>query len=234
MNYLKLIIILFITLSCSHQRFSLNSQDCPENLKNFASGETCWLQTKLIKPTQAVVGHEDLKLRKKKIDKQYSKGTLKSYLDQRTAPAIIAPSGHAYILDRHHLSKALSESFVPDSEKKILIKIKENLSSLSQEAFINMMKENNWVYLKKLAKPIEFDELPQSLDKMIDDPYRTLAGLARELGAYKKTQTPFLEFYWADLYREEIKLSETMTAEDWRRKTQEALKLSRIKKPIIP
>ncbi len=234
MNYLKLVLILSLALGCSHQRFGLNSPDCPANLKSLVVEDTCWIPTKNIKPTQAVVGFDDLKLRKKKIDKQYSKGTLKNYLDQRTAPAVIAPTGHAYILDRHHLSKAISDAFIPDSEKKILIKIRENMSELSQEAFEKQMKGNNWVYLKKLAKPIAFNELPQNLDEMIDDPYRTLAGLARDLGAYKKTETPFLEFYWADLYRQEIELPNQMTAEDWRLKTHEALKLSKYKKPITP
>lgn len=234
MKNLKIALLLLISLACSHQRFGLNGQDCPQNLKELRADDTCWLPTKLIKPTQAVVGYDDLKQRKMNINRHYSKGTLRKYLQKRYAPTVISPSGHAYILDRHHLSKGLSDVLIPENEKKVLIKIKENAGELSNQEFTSRMQQKNWVYLKKYAQPISFEELPQSLNEMEDDPYRTLAGLARDLGAFKKTETPFLEFYWADLYRQQIKLQSAMDANEWRLKTREAVQLSQHQKPIIP
>ena len=42
---------------------------------------------------------------------------------------------------------------------------------------------------------------------MIDDPYRSLAGLARTEGAYTKgPEDYFIEFVWANFYRTRIKI----------------------------
>ena len=51
-------------------------------------------------------------------------------------------------------------------------------------------------------------ELPKALDKLTDDPYRSLAGEVRHAGGFPKDATPFAEFLWADFFRRRIKLAQ--------------------------
>jgi hypothetical protein len=52
---------------------------------------------------------------------------------------------------------------------------------------------------------VGFDEIPTSIARLIDDPYRSLAGNLRHVGGYAKDTTPFSEFLWADFLRSRIK-----------------------------
>ena len=51
---------------------------------------------------------------------------------------------------------------------------------------------------------VAFSDIPTSVAKLKDDPYRSLAGLARDAGAFAKDLTPFSEFLWADFFRSKI------------------------------
>jgi hypothetical protein len=47
--------------------------------------------------------------------------------------------------------------------------------------------------------------LPKSVDKLIDDPFRSLAGELRRAGGFAKDTTPFSEFLWAEFLRQRMK-----------------------------
>jgi hypothetical protein len=49
-----------------------------------------------------------------------------------------------------------------------------------------------------------YTTLPQQLDKLVDDPYRSLAGYVRDAGGFDKTPTAFAEFIWADFFRRNV------------------------------
>jgi hypothetical protein len=50
-----------------------------------------------------------------------------------------------------------------------------------------------------------YSDLPKSVDKLIDDPFRSLAGELRRAGGFAKDTTPFSEFLWADFLRRRMK-----------------------------
>jgi hypothetical protein len=50
-----------------------------------------------------------------------------------------------------------------------------------------------------------YSDMPKSVDKLIDDPYRSLAGELRRAGGFAKDTTPFSEFLWADFLRRRMK-----------------------------
>ena len=54
--------------------------------------------------------------------------------------------------------------------------------------------------------------IPDSLGKLLDDVYRSLAGYVRDAGGYDKTPTAFAEFVWADFFRRNIAI-ETVRAD---------------------
>ena len=72
------------------------------------------------------------------------------------------------------------------------------------------MKMNSFTYLIMLnGKHGEFNDLPLKIMDLKIDFYRGLSWLVRKSGAYEKTSTPFMEFYWADYLKKELKLSST-------------------------
>jgi len=50
-----------------------------------------------------------------------------------------------------------------------------------------------------------YSDLPKSVDKLVDDPFRSLAGELRRAGGFAKDTTPFSEFLWADFLRRNMK-----------------------------
>jgi hypothetical protein len=49
-----------------------------------------------------------------------------------------------------------------------------------------------------------YSSIPESLSKLVDDVYRSLAGYVRDEGGFDKTPTAFAEFIWADFFRRNI------------------------------
>jgi hypothetical protein len=49
-----------------------------------------------------------------------------------------------------------------------------------------------------------YDDMPESVNDLTDDPYRSLAGALKRVGGYAKDKAPFSEFRWADFLRRRI------------------------------
>ena len=45
-----------------------------------------------------------------------------------------------------------------------------------------------------------YADLPKAVTGLVDDPYRSLAGVLRNDGGFAKDSTPFAEFLWADFF----------------------------------
>ena len=66
---------------------------------------------------------------------------------------------------------------------------------------------------------------PKRIAALVDDPYRSLAGLVRNAGGFAKDQAPFAEFLWADFFRPQV--AARLIDKDPKRATREALRLAR-------
>ncbi len=53
-----------------------------------------------------------------------------------------------------------------------------------------------------------YSSIPDRLDELVDDPYRSLAGYVRDAGGYDKAPTAFAEFIWADFFRRNIAIED--------------------------
>jgi hypothetical protein len=49
-----------------------------------------------------------------------------------------------------------------------------------------------------------YSMIPDSLDKLVDDVYRSLAGYVRDADGFDKTAAAYTEFIWADFFRRNI------------------------------
>src|SRR5674476_1565713 len=59
-----------------------------------------------LRPTQLTLGLSEVKKRAVKIEKQ-SSADRESYLEKKAIPYVLGPGKHIYIVDHHHLARAL-------------------------------------------------------------------------------------------------------------------------------
>jgi hypothetical protein len=105
------------------------------------------------------------------------------------------------MIDRHHLTLALREEGVT----RVPISIVANMSLLGFDEFWTTLEGRSWTHpFDDEGRRCRYNELPTSVDRLIDDPYRSLAGAVKRAGGYAKDKAPFSEFRWADFLRHRI------------------------------
>ena len=174
-----------------------------------------------LRPTQITVGMHEVRQKRERWRKlSAEKGD--SFLGAHMIPTVIGPKGRHYLTDNHHLARAMWDEKV----EEVLVTVQADLSRLSKISF--------WRYLdnRALCHPynddghrVSFEDIPNSVEKLTDDPYRSLAGNLRHVGGYAKDMTPFSEFLWADFFRTRIKRKAIEA--DFGRSLERALKLAK-------
>ncbi len=155
-----------------------------------------------ILPTQATVGYQEVHLKRKEWASLNPKKRA-DLIDSHWFPSVIGPGNKYYIVDHHHLGLALHQ----EGQKSVMLTVLKDLSWLDIQTFWKVMEFSQWVHpYDGEGNRLEYQALPKMVADLKDDPYRSLAGLARNQGAYAKQNTPFAEFMWADYFRLHIKL----------------------------
>jgi len=156
---------------------------------------------KELRPTQITVGMREVKEKRKRWREQSGKKGA-DFLGKHMIPVVLGPKDRHYVIDHHHLARALHEEGVPDVDVAVVA----NLSKLEPDAF--------WFVLDNLNLMHPFDDkgvrrsytdIPKSVSELIDDPFRSLAGELRRAGGFAKDTLPFSEFLWADFLRRRMK-----------------------------
>jgi hypothetical protein len=160
-----------------------------------------------LRPTQVTVGMIEVQDKRARLD-ALKKKEQRDFMAGHPIPAVWGPDGKLYITDHHHLGLAASEAEVDTG----FFFIEGDFSKCPIAQFWPRMSENNWAHpIDQNGKPCGFELIPDRLQKLIDDPYRSLAGYVREAGGYDKTPTAFAEFKWADFFRPRVKIGPTRT-----------------------
>jgi hypothetical protein len=154
-----------------------------------------------LRPTQITVGfHEVAEKRKRWAEMTADKR--KAFLGRHMVPVLLGPKGRRYVIDHHHLVRALHE----EGATEVLTTIVKDLSSLDKDAFWIFADNSGWCHpYDATGARLTFAEIPKTIDEMADDPYRSLAGAIRRAGGCAKTTAPFSEFLWADFLRRRMK-----------------------------
>jgi hypothetical protein len=178
------------------------------------------LRVKDLAPTQFAVGRAEVEVRagrlKRKVEKDPDKmRTLHDYLRVRPVPIIIRKDKF-YLVDHHHLLRALYEALHEEEGAKLcaFVEVLANYSSLERVYFWKQMHKQNWVYLfnHEGAGPQQPEKLPPHIKDLAFDPYRSLAWIVRDHHGYLKNDAPFSEFKWADFFRTRILLDNDILA----------------------
>ncbi|MGA9196669.1 MAG: ParB-like protein [Pseudolabrys sp.] len=153
-----------------------------------------------LRPTQMTVGIREVKEKRKRwSDESKKKGS--EFLGKHMIPVVLGPKDRHYVIDHHHLARALHDEGV----KNVAVTVIANLSKLDRDTFWFVMDCHDWTHTFVGGRRRPYSDLPKSVDKLIDDPFRSLAGELRRAGGFAKDTTPFSEFLWADFFRRRLK-----------------------------
>lgn len=153
-----------------------------------------------LRPTQMTVGMREVE-QKRQDWRGLAPTKSGQFLGRHMIPVVRGPKGRYYVVDHHHLARALYEEKV----EQILVSPVADLRALEKDEFWTFMDNRGWMH------PFDADgqrhprtALPKSVADLVDDPYRSLAGELRFAGGYAKDTTPFSEFLWADALRRRV------------------------------
>lgn len=173
-----------------------------------------------LRPTQMTVGFREVE--EKRRDWRERKGDeAQDFLGRHMIPVIKGPKDRLYIIDHHHLVRALHE----EGEDKVLVNVIADVSLLTQASFWTVCEHRNWVHpYDDKGRRCPPDKIPKRIGDLADDPYRSLAGELRRCGGFAKDTTPYSEFLWADFLRQ--RLTRQRVDSDFEKALKKALKLS--------
>jgi hypothetical protein len=174
-----------------------------------------------LRPTQITVGMREV-MAKRKHWKELRARSGGKFLGKHMIPVILGPKRRHYVIDHHHLARALHEEKV----RAVAVTVIANLSKLEPDAFWIVMDNRNWLHpFDAAGQRRHYEDLPKSVTGLIDDPFRSLAGELRRAGGFAKDTTPYSEFLWADFLRRRIKRK--LVEVDFDRALERALQLAR-------
>ena len=175
-------------------------------------------------PTQFTVGMREVDFKRTRWREKHS-FKAKSYLTSHSIPLILGPCAGQYIIDRHHLVRALYEEGVTELHASVV----EDLSALSVDEFWYSLESRGRVHpFDDEGKRRAYEEMPRSVLDLTDDPFRSLAGALKREGGYNKSKAPFSEFQWTDFLRNHI--AREIVAYDFDRALSLAFDLARNQK----
>jgi hypothetical protein len=176
---------------------------------------------KELRPTQITVGMREVKEKRKRWEEKHGKKA-GEFLASHMIPVVLGPKKQPYVTDHHHLARALHEEGVTRVATTVVL----DLSRLEPHSF--------WFVLDNRALMHPFDakgerrhyrDIPDAIEGLVDDPYRSLAGELRRVGGYAKDTTPFSEFLWADFLRGRV--DRDKIENHFKRALDDALKLAK-------
>src|SRR5215469_9128774 len=174
-----------------------------------------------LRPTQITVGMREVEaMRKAWRARQGDKAA--EFLGRHMIPVIVGPRDRYYVIDHHHLARALHEEGV----ERVFVTVVANLKRLDRASFWFVLDNHNWMHpFDDRGRRRPHEDIPASVGDLIDDPFRSLAGELRHAGGFAKDTTPFSEFLWADFLRRRMKRK--FVERDFGAAVKQALKLAR-------
>jgi len=174
-----------------------------------------------LRPTQMTLGYREVQ-RKRAGWAGRSRKFGETYIQHHMIPAVLGPKQHYYIVDHHHLARALHEEGVED----ILVVLLARLDRLEKYPFWVFLDNHSWVHpFDPDGRRCDYGKIPKSVTDMQDDPYRSVAGELRRAGGFAKDATPFTEFMWADALRPRV--ARKLIERDFERAMEQALTFAR-------
>jgi hypothetical protein len=160
-----------------------------------------------LRPTQVTIGYDEVAFKRRQWVERTDEEKRRFIFEHRF-PAVRGPNSYYYVVDGHHLGRALLEEGVG----AVRLSLIENMSHLDEIAFWRVMNRRRLIYpYDAQGRRRDFAEMPKALSELTDDPFRGLAARVRRTGEYEKDSTPFAEFHWAEYFRNYITMAALRT-----------------------
>src|SRR5204862_7355921 len=128
------------------------------------------------RPTQMAGGMREVKEKRKRSREHKSDKKRAELLGKPMSPVVHGPDDHYYVVDHHHLARALHDEGVED----VLVTVIGDLTMVDHDAFWGVMDNKRWAYpYDTKGERRRFKDLPKSVAELKDDPFRSLAGELR-------------------------------------------------------
>jgi hypothetical protein len=174
-----------------------------------------------LRPTQITVGMREV-LAKRQHWRQIEGNKEGAFLGKHMIPVVLGPKQRHFVIDHHHLARALHDEGV----ENVLVTVVANLSKIEKDAFWIVLEHRGWTHpYDENGRRRDHGEIPKTVEGLLDDPFRSLAGELRRAGGYAKDTTPFSEFLWADFLRRRLKRKDV--DRDFDTALKEALELAK-------
>ena len=232
--YLFFLTLCLASFLCSSQKSfaKIELKDLPICTIYLPIGTLCRTFLVTLKPLQKPIGIRNVIDKAEKLHdlnrEEYEEELIKNPL-----PLLIGLN-QLHILDHHHFGSAieydLDKNRVEQHHVGVSI-IHDNWNQLNKKNFVSRLIEKHYFYNRdENDKLITFDDLPNDLSEMKDDPYRSVAGDLRRMGGYdKKPDQFFLEFKWAHFLRNlkgEYAITPKDLIDDYEKAVKKAYKIS--------
>lgn len=174
-----------------------------------------------LRPTQITVGFREVEEKRRRW-REHDPDKKDKFLGSHTIPTLLGPKKRHYVIDHHHLSRALQLEGV----ESIQVTVVADLHKLDKDAFWTVCDHKAWSHPYDAAGTRQtFKDIPKGIADLVDDPFRSLAGELRRAGGFAKDTTPFSEFLWADFLRRHMKAKRVEG--DFSEALEEALRLAK-------
>ncbi|HTN70770.1 MAG TPA: ParB-like protein [Methylomirabilota bacterium] len=152
-------------------------------------------------PTQMTLGLREVDIKRRRWRDAKSGEERAQILKGRPIPVVRWRANRHYLIDRHHLTRALLDEGVTT----LTVEIIDDLRTLDVDEFWDRLQKRGWMHpYDDVGDEHEYTAIPLSVRDLIDDPFRSLAGAVRRAGSYAKNIVPFSEFRWANFFRRRI------------------------------
>ncbi len=130
-------------------------------------------------PTQITVGMREVEVKRKAWrTKDSDKGA--EFLGRHMVPVVLGPKDRYYVVDHHHLARALYEERV----QRVLVTVVAKLKRLEPDAFWFVLDNRGWMHpFDDQRRRHGYDDILKSIRDLIDDPITLFAPSPVNCGA---------------------------------------------------
>lgn len=176
-----------------------------------------------LRPTQLTLGLEDVARRAKKMA-LLGASELNVLLKKKSIPYVVGPKKEIYIVDHHHLCRAL---WTIDKKRALLGEELADWSDLDNKQFWKKMDSSGYCWaIDSHGHRRSYSAIPKHIRELTDNVWRSLARAVRGR-AFTNQDTPFQEFIWGDYFR--TFMSERLIKQDFELAQKVATSISHLK-----
>ncbi|WP_154670912.1 ParB-like protein [Paraburkholderia dilworthii] len=190
----------FRSMRRNFEEAHMKEQSSPEESKTARDDSPRWVSWNVLRPTQGAIGYVQVQAKKASY---FALGPEKRrrFAEEQAVVTILGPKGLLHVIDHHHWARAWFEIGLPEAP----VRVKEDLSRLTDEQFAKTMSERGWVHpFDEHGREHPATELPKSVEAIPDDIFQSLAAFIRAAGVFENPGGFNAKFAWADFLRQRV------------------------------